>query len=118
MLCKQLQLYKLLFLANDKNTNFEIILDRNLTIVNAVIPNIWWIFNDALFNSIFVGLGDMFDVHYSVHGSILEPTIENNRYEESLNLPLKKYKLGRYFPLIKKLKKCKGQIRCSFRKAP
>jgi hypothetical protein len=104
MLRKQLQLYKLFFLANDKNTNSEVILDRNLTVINAVIPNIWWIFTDSLFNSIFIVLGDMFDVHYPVCGSILEPTKENNKYEESLNIQLKKYKLGRYFPLVKKLK--------------
>lgn len=100
---KQLWLYRHIFLANDRNTNSESILDRNLTVINAVIPDLWWVISFSLFQSIFSVLGDMFDVRNKTKGSILHKKRKTEESDESLLRQLKEHKLGNYNSLIKKL---------------
>lgn len=100
---KQLWLYRHIFLANDRNTNSEAILDRNLAVINAVIPDLWWVLSFSLFQSIFSVLGDMFDVRNKTKGSILHKKRKAEESEESLLRQLTEHKLGHYNSLIKKL---------------
>lgn len=100
---KQLWLYRNIFLANDRNTNSDAILDRNLAVINAVIPDLWWVISFSLFQSIFSVLGDMFDVRNKTKGSVLHKKMKKEESDESLLRQLKEYKLGHYNPLIKKL---------------
>lgn len=100
---KKLWLYRHIFLANDRNTNSDAILDRNLAVINAVIPDLWWVISLSLFQSIFSVLGDMFEVRNKTKGSILHKKMKKEESDESLLRQLKEYKLGHYNPLIKKL---------------
>jgi len=100
---KQLWLYKHIFLANDRNTNSDVILERNLSVINAVIPDLWWVISFSLFQSIFSVLGDMFDVRNKTKGSVLHKKKKLEESEESLLRQLKEYELEHYNSLVKKL---------------
>lgn len=103
LLRKQLWLYRHIFLARDRNTNSEVILDRNLAVINAVIPDLWGVISFSLFQSVFSVLGDMFDVRSKTKGSVLHKLRKTEKSDESLLRQLKEHKLEHYYSLIKKL---------------
>jgi hypothetical protein len=100
---KQIWLYKHMFLANDSNTNSGAIIDRNLTVINAVVRDLWWVISFSIFQSIFSVLGDMFDVRYGTKGAILDKKKKSEGTEEALLRQLKLHQLGHYNSLVKKL---------------
>jgi hypothetical protein len=117
MLRENLELYRLFFLSMDSNTNKSIILDRNKTVITAMLPRTWWVLHDALFTNLFLSLADFFNVRDKVKGSILK-NFKNVEKFDSLASQLKDYKLGRYIKLIERLYRARDKYVAHSEKFP